>query len=535
MTENQTKRIVPPNPARMISGMRDTGYSITTAIADLIDNSISANASVVEVNIEELFGDQLRVTVIDNGHGMDMEGLINAMTYGSPPRQDLKSLGKFGLGLKTASSAFSTRFSAISRMSASDPVARATWDLERVRETGTWEMETVLASKMQIELLETVAKDHGTLILWESVDRLLSIEDMQTEKRRKNALLRIERDITRHLGQVFQRFIKPRTNKTNPIEIFINGNKVGAWDPFCEDEEHTYKVLSHNQAVELSDGSKVEFSVRSFVLPRPEQFSSPDAAKNAAINNENQGVYVYREDRLIHGPDWMGSSKKEPHYSYARIDLSFDHRLDDAFNVDIKKSRILLNESLLLFLEEKVFPSVRNYANQRYREGKNKQAHTTAAGIHDSANAIMGQYEDEVSDNKIIDKDPVLGIATIQNANGTAPIRLLKPEEAREDQPYIVSMESLLEGILWEPMINNDSRAVALNTSHPFYQKVYLPLKQTDIVIQSFDYLIWAMAIGEMNTINEKVKVFYEDLRRSVSRSLRTLSERLPDIELEDE
>ena len=535
MFDGNTKRIVPPDPARMISGMRDTGYLITTAIADLIDNSISANASIVEVNIEEIFGDQLRVCVIDNGHGMDMEGLISAMTYGSPPRTDPKSLGKFGLGLKTASSAFSTRFSAISRKSENEPTARATWDLERVKEAGTWEMETVIASKAHIELLETVALTHGTLILWESVDRLLSPEDMQTEKRRKNALQRIERELHRHLGQVFQRFINPRTEKNCPVKILVNGKEVKAWDPFCELEEHTYRVLSHKQAVELADGSKVEFSVRSFVLPRPEQFSSLEAAKNALINNENQGVYVYREDRLIHGPDWMGSSKKEPHYSYARIDLSFDHRLDEAFNVDIKKSRILLNESLLNFLEEKVFPSVRHFANQRYRDGKNRQAHTTAAGIHDSANAIMGQYEDEVSENRILGKDASLGIATIENANGTAPIRLLKPEESKEDQPYVVPLESLLEGLLWEPIINQDNRGVALNTSHPFYQKVYLPMKQSDIVIQSFDYLIWALAIGEMNTINEKVRTFYEDLRRSVSRSLRILSEKLPEVELDDE
>jgi len=532
MSTNPKTRIVPPNAGRMIAGMRDTGYSISTAVADLVDNSISADATTIEIYIEELIGDRIRVAIIDDGCGMNSDELISAMTYGSPPRTSPKSLGKFGLGLKTASSAFALRFSAISRPAKSVPAFRATWDLDHVEEIGEWEMETVPASNEQIELLERVAMDHGTLILWERVDRLFSPEDLASRTKKKNALQRIESELLQHLAVVFQRFLLPNDSR---LDILVNGQPVVGWDPFCETEEKTIKLLDHKQAVQLADGSEVEFRVRGFVLPRPEEFSTEEAAKRAQLNNDNQGIFVFREDRLIHGPDWMRIVKKEPHFSLARIDLSFDHRLDEAFNVDIKKSRILLTESLLNFMAEHVLPVVRNAANQRYREGRDRTAVRRSGGIHASANAIMGQYEDEISENKIVAKDAVTGLATIQNVNGNSVIRLLSPSEQKPDEPYVVALESLRDFVLWEPTINDSKRAVALNTSHPFYQKVYLPTKQTDIVIQSFDYLIWALAIGEMNTINDRVKTFYEDLRISVSRALRTLSERLPDVDFDDE
>src|ERR1700688_3040888 len=98
--------IVNPDPARMIEGLRDTGYEFNTAIADIIDNSIAANAMIVDITIKMDLRGNVRTSIADNGTGMDRTGLINAMKYGSPKRADPSSLGKFGLGLKTASTAF---------------------------------------------------------------------------------------------------------------------------------------------------------------------------------------------------------------------------------------------------------------------------------------------------------------------------------------------------------------------------------------------------------------------------------------------
>lgn len=523
-----------PDAGRMIEGMRDTGYSITTAIADLIDNSISAHANNVSVTIEEVFGDRIYVTVVDDGDGMTLEELEEAMRYGSKVRSDLNSLGKFGLGLKTASTAFSTRFSAISCKGESAEINKATWDLEHVRQTNRWELQLASPSESQVEVLREVAASHGTSIHWEVVDRLLTREDLSSPTKKKNALQRIERDLDEHLGLVFQRFIEPKDSSKSPVDIQVNGKRVEAFDPFCEDETETEKVIDNSPEVELENGTKVAFRVRGFVIPRKEQFSSTSAERRARVTNDNQGIYIYREGRLIHGPDWLRMFSKEPHASLARIEMSFDHRLDELFNVDIKKSRILLNENIAEYLKTKVAGPVRTFAQKRYREGRGKDAHAKSADIHGSSNSIMAQYEKDIVDNTIIGSDAAKGVATIRNPFGVSEVRLLKPDEARDDQPYVMTFPDMLEGLLWEPALNKENRGVALNTSHPFYQKVYLPLKQTDVNIQSFDYLIYALAMGEMNTINEKVKAFYEDLRRSASRSLRILSDRLPEVDIDE-
>ena len=94
--------VLPPDPARMIEGLRDTGYEFVTAVADIIDNSIAADASLVDIRIKMDYRGSIRVYIADNGIGMDRGALLNAMKYGSQRRDSPASLGKFGLGLKTA-------------------------------------------------------------------------------------------------------------------------------------------------------------------------------------------------------------------------------------------------------------------------------------------------------------------------------------------------------------------------------------------------------------------------------------------------
>ena len=114
--------------------------------------------------------------------------------------------------------------------------------------------------------------------------------------------------------------------------------------------------------------SRRSSGIKAYVLPRKEEFSTEEVAKNARISNQNQGIYIYRENRLIHGPDWLGMFSKEPHFSLLRVEFSFDHKLDEAFQIDIKKSQILLNEALYDHLRRFSTPP-RRAAEQAYRKG----------------------------------------------------------------------------------------------------------------------------------------------------------------------
>ena len=123
---------LPPDPERVIVGLRDTGYEFNTAVADIVDNSIAANATKVQLFLAADYNGNIRLLIADNGEGMDRQGLINAMQYGSKARPSAASLGKYGLGLKTASTAFCKRLSVISRANGSTPALMATWDLYHV-------------------------------------------------------------------------------------------------------------------------------------------------------------------------------------------------------------------------------------------------------------------------------------------------------------------------------------------------------------------------------------------------------------------
>ena len=198
-----------PDPARTMEGLRDMGYSFETAVADLVDNSIAANATTVDVSVQLDFRGQVRLAIADNGHGMDRKHLVEAMTYGSVRRPDPASLGKFGLGLKTASTAWCRRLSVISRPSSQVSPMMATWDLDYVADRGEWLL--LITDEPDAEAvahLDRIASKHaGTVVLWTKVDRLLRSYADPTGPYAKRALKGRCDDLRFHLAMTYQRFL----------------------------------------------------------------------------------------------------------------------------------------------------------------------------------------------------------------------------------------------------------------------------------------------------------------------------------------
>ncbi len=146
---------------------------------------------------------------------------------------------------------------------------------------------------------------------------------------------------------VYQRFLNASDKRARNISISLNDKILSPWDPFCEDEEGTELVAEKKVKTETQNGKESEFYIRAFVLPRREQFSSTERMNEARLTNDMQGIYIYRENRLICPSGWLGMFAKEPHLTLLRLEFSFDHNLDEAFQIDIKKSRITLNEEIL--------------------------------------------------------------------------------------------------------------------------------------------------------------------------------------------
>lgn len=526
--------ICPPDPERIVEGLRDTGYNFNTAMADIIDNSIAAKATSVDIRIDMDPTGEITIYVADNGIGMDLAGLKNAMTYGSKVRADLGSLGKFGLGLKTASTAFCRSLSVISR-GADSVIRKAEWDLDYVAKVHEWKLKMPEVDEDERDLLlQTAGEGTGTLVVWRKVDRLL--KSYSNIGNRRAALKRRIEDLQFHVAMVYQRFLDEKDTRADNVKITINGTNIMAWDPFLQSEELTELLEEEEVPVEIDIPGTPESSViiRAFLLPNANSFSTQKAKKEARISNDMQGFYVYRENRLIHYGDWLGLFINEPHGSLLRVEFSFDHNLDTAFNVDIKKSRILPAEEILDYLSKFITPA-RRAADERYRKGTSanvsKQAEQRDA--HAESNRNIEEKAKSVEGAKITVTKP--DEVRIENQNGVFQHKIAIISNPKPGQVRVIPKPDLEYGQLWEPCIADGKHAVQINQSHPYYQKVYYPVLAQNVMITGMDALLWALAEAEHKTYNEEVKEQYEEMRIAVSRILKTLVADLPDPEEEDE
>lgn len=528
---------LPPDPARTIEGLRDTGYEFNTAVADIIDNSITAQATIVDVQIEMDFRGGVRVSIADNGIGMDRTGLENAMKYGSKRGDDPASLGKFGLGLKTASTAFCRRLSVLSRADGSSPVLQATWDLDHVVKVSNWELQLPDPDSESIEHLDFVAPgESGTVVVWEKIDRLFGhqYQNPGGAPARKALEQRKER-LSEHIGLVYQRYLDHDDRRAPNIQIRLGGQFVEHWDPYCQ-EHSTLVAQDESVKVDLPDGSEASFSIRAFVLLRRDEF--PDAASRdrAKIENSRQGMYIYREERLIHAADWLGMFQKEPHVSLLRVEFSFDHQLDVAFNIDIKKSRIRLNEALWRWLKEEFLPAPRRAAEQRYRQGTKMHVKGKSKSAHDSSNRSIASKEEQLNTAKVSVLDADSGDVQVTNPEGTVRLKLkVSSSASKPGQCFVEAVDSIDDGMLWEPCLIENHKAVRINQGHPYYEKVYVPNFVSGVTVQGMDSLLWALCAAEFGTVNNATKRHFAELRFQVSRLLRTLVEELPEPSVDDD
>lgn len=520
-----------PDPGRTMEGLRDTGYNFETAIADLVDNSIAAEATKVDIHVEIDFRGNIRLLIADNGSGMDREGLIQAMQYGSPRRPDPASLGKFGLGLKTASTAFCRRLSLISRSSGEAHAIMATWDLDHVIENRQWllQMSDTPDEDALQNLDEVAPEDSGTVVLWKKVDRLLKNYQDPAGAPAQKALKKRCSELKEHIAMTYQRFLDESDKRAHHVEITLNGEMVQPWDPF--QRGFSELVAEDNPIVEETGAG---FHVRAYILPRREEFPNDEQAKAAKLSSGRQGLYIYRENRLIHDADWLRMFQKEPHSTLLRVEFSFDHKLDDAFHLDIKKSQIILNEGLWNWLKDQFLTAPRREADRRYRQGRKKQVASKSKDAHDASNNSIRNKEAEIGGAEVNVDNPDTGEVTVKNGHGTFSMNLKISSASKPGEVFIQPAEDVADGLLFEPAMIEKHKAVRINTQHPYYHKVYVPNLSSSVTVQGMDSLIWALCSAELSATTDKTAEAFKDMRYEITRILRKLVEGLPEPDTDE-
>lgn len=322
---------VPPHPAALVESLGALGYSLEASVADLIDNCIAAGAKLVDVLFEWDHGDPY-ARILDDGRGMSAHELVEAMRLGGVgplANRRADDLGRYGLGLKTASFSQCRRLTVASKQAGVLSVAR--WDLEDLAAGGTWELPQGPAPGSESRIRE-IDGPHGagTIVLWET----LRTGAESSLPRFTEALERVER----HLAMVFHRYIDGDQRR---VVIRLNGRTIKAWDPFVSSHPSTMP----QRPARLRDASGT-VAVRGYVLPHRDRFDDPDEHEAAGGPEgwvAQQGFYVYRAGRLIVAGGWLGLGGsrewlRDEASQLARIRVDILNSGDRAWRVDVRKA-----------------------------------------------------------------------------------------------------------------------------------------------------------------------------------------------------
>jgi hypothetical protein len=358
-----------PSARKLMASLRDIGYDLPSAIADLVDNSIDAGAENVDVTFREE-GSCSWVRVADDGIGMGSAELDEAMRYGSSRSYSASALGHFGLGLKTASLSQCRRLTVASKRRKGGRVVARRWDLDLVAERDSWDLESPPKSELPPQLLEPLEGGTGTVVLWENLDRILAFRNPDGAAT-KRALATMAAEVGAHLGMVFHRFITGEwAHGESFVNIAVNGEPVLAWDPFAREEPRT-RILPR-QKIDLvrENGSKASLTVQPYVLPAQTRFSSPEAHQVAAGPNRwnrQQGFYVYRRDRMIQSGGWNRIRTLDEHAKLARIAIDLPSGHEELFGINVAKMSVVIPEAARASLRT-IASAVVQQAQSSYRD-----------------------------------------------------------------------------------------------------------------------------------------------------------------------
>lgn len=321
-----------PSAAPVIQSLRNIGYNSQTAIADIIDNGIDAGATDIKINFEYGNGNGY-IHIQDNGIGMTEEELQIAMTIGSKdPREERNKneLGRFGMGLKTASFSLGERLSVITRKNGI--ISERCWDLDYVSEHNEWKLFKSIPEEVKRKI-GAIHSNNGTIVFIDKLDRFCGygMDKVIKHNSFNNKIGRVRR----YLEMVFHLKLE------NGLNLSINGNSLTPWDPFLSARPKT--IEGESQIIRVN---RKKVKVTPYVLPHPSAFNEIEFKEAAGLKGwrDQQGFYIYREGRLVNYGDWFGIFSKDNFSELVRIKVDFTNDADDDWKIDVKKSSIAIPE-----------------------------------------------------------------------------------------------------------------------------------------------------------------------------------------------
>jgi hypothetical protein len=455
-------RNAPPRAGMLIEALRGLGYTTATAIADIIDNSISAGAQNLDIHVEWAgTGSWIRIT--DDGFGMSDAELEKAMQLGArDPRHVRHSddLGRFGMGLKTASFSQARALTVYSRRAGSE-AACLRWDMDVLEEISgsEWPMIEGARPGSEDRLVTGDEGVSGTVVLWEDLDRIV------TPGFTSDDLFEVLETLERHLAMVFHRLIGTATDQ---IDLKLNGKRVKPWDPFLMGN-----VSKRLESLEYSLIGAPEVRVQLNVLPHKDRFddvSDFEAAAGPDGWTSQQGFYIYRNNRLLAVSGWLRLGERgrqwprDEAHRLARIRLDIPNTTDSEWNINVLKSTasppVRLRPQLLRLAKEArdIARNVYAFRGRLVSESANQKeglpdiweaikrpSGATAYRLsrqHDLYRSVMDRAGPQTKDIESL----------LRLIEGTVPVQRIWLDTAEHDEPPVSILEEEADPALVEMM-----------------------------------------------------------------------------------
>jgi hypothetical protein len=462
------KSINIPSASVLINSMRSMGYTFESAMSDLIDNSITAKAKNIYI---ETFVDEgiFKLVVLDDGLGMDKETLFDAMKYGSKENvktRNKNDLGKFGLGLKTASISQCKKFTVITKQKSE--INNLCWDIDEINKSNNWTILSFDNSSFKSnDFFKRLSdKKSGTAVIWENFDIIQKKDGYNIEESIADYLVKTKE----HLSLIYHRFLTGSFNKLNDfnkVNIFINNVKVEGIDPFLE----KHKKTNHRKEIEIPISSAQEKHIvyaKPYVLPFIKDISEIDFKQLGGKKKfiEEHGFYIYRNERLIIWGTWYNLQKVDGFTKNVRIKVDIPNSLDHYWSIDVKKQNAILPSIIRKNLVSKIEESSGLAAKINKHRGR-------IANKEEKNEYIWNRLVDRGKISYRINKSNVIFKTIYENVNDDSKKYILKLIDLIESSvPYQSIFNDFNEDIVNDNInFNTDELEILFESMIDYYKK----------------------------------------------------------------
>ncbi|KAA1199058.1 hypothetical protein XV78_14605 [Vibrio cholerae] len=517
------------NPSRLLFGLANIGYKPYAAIEDIIDNAVSAKAKNVKVIIDIFEGKTFteksnieRISVLDDGAGMDDEVIRKALDIGSDVNYEEMSLSKYGFGLKSAGLSLGKKITVVSKTQQTGFSNCLILDTSYIQNNGEYGvLVTEVSEEFQGQLSQS---EHGTIVSISDI----SITD--TANSLKNKLLS-------RLGAIYYEFISSSSNRLS-IEVIINGKSVSiepidilhrqesldSFDEYNYDCKTPCRVINgHKLYLSGSPEGVSPVIINATIFPQAKMASYPgfspeekENIKKYGVSGANSGFFIFRNGRLIRWGDNLGIIDRDLRTFRARIDITSEH--DELLNVDVSKQNLVLPEeflddlSLICRIPKSIAKKAFDQCSILYESNDDREGEKSSYSVID-----------------ITEEDPITHIeptdSNIKTERRKSMISSSSDEEIVRDEDGLSSiskiqyLDYLNNSNLWQTSLNPEyGTIVYINKSHQFYRLVLSNLKAADPKRQAIECFLYCVAVGENKTKENLASVDYEDIVKTLER-----------------